>query len=169
MERFARDNYLSTEVLTATPQKLHLMLVEAALRFTQRGRQLWETGQDAAACDSLVRAQNIISQLMAGLNYESGCDIVPRLSGVYQFVFRTLLDANLHRDPEKLDEALRVLEIERETWREVCAKFPGPTGTAETSPARLDQGTPIPPLLPDFGLGLPAADGTPTSGFSLEA
>ena len=169
MERFARDNYLSTEVLTATPQKLHLMLVEAAIRFTQRGRLLWQTGEDAAACESLVRAQNIVSQLMAGLNYESDCEVVPRLAGVYQFVFRTLLDANLRRNEQKIDDAIRVLEVERETWRQVCEKFPGDSATSAPSLAQLDQGGPAPPLPHDFGLSLPAADGLPTSGFSLEA
>jgi len=169
LERFARDSYLSTEVLTATPQKLHLMLIEAAIRFSQRARQLWEAGDDAAASASLIRAQNVVSQLIAGLNYESGDEIVPRLTGIYQFVFRTLLDANLHHNLQRIDEAVRVLEIERQTWREVCERYPGSGSGIATSPARLDQGNPIPPFLPNSGLSLPAADGTPTSGFSLEA
>ena len=36
----ARENYLSTETLTAAPQKLQLLLVEAAIRSARRGGQL---------------------------------------------------------------------------------------------------------------------------------
>jgi flagellar protein FliS len=169
LERFSRDSYLATEVLTATPQKLHLMLVEAAIRFAQRGRRQWQAGDDAAACESLVRAQNIVSQLMSGLNYDSGCEVVPRLAAIYQFVFRTLLDGNLRRSEQKIDDAIRVLEAERETWRQVCEKYPGNSAGSGDSLTQFDQGGAAPPLPHDLGLGLPAADGLPTSGFSLEA
>ena len=36
MSSLAHDNYLTTQVSTAPPQKLQLMLVEAALRSSQR-------------------------------------------------------------------------------------------------------------------------------------
>jgi flagellin-specific chaperone FliS len=51
---------------------------------------------------------------------------VQRIASVYNFIFRALVDANRRRDERKLDEALRVLSIERETWRLVCQQATGP-------------------------------------------
>ena len=42
------------------------------------------------------------------------------IASVYNFIFRTLVDANRRHDERKLDDALRVLAVERETWRLVC-------------------------------------------------
>jgi hypothetical protein len=39
------------------------------------------------------------------------------------FLYRTTVEAQLQRDPNKLADVLRVLEIERETWRKVCEQL----------------------------------------------
>ena len=49
----ARDEYLTTEVLTAAPQKLQLMLVEAAIRFGRRAELHWQNRENEAAFNAL--------------------------------------------------------------------------------------------------------------------
>jgi hypothetical protein len=44
---------------------------------------------------------------------------------VYGCVFRTLVAAHLERSEKKLAEAASILEIERDTWRQVCQKLGG--------------------------------------------
>jgi flagellar protein FliS len=122
MQTSARENYLVTQVLTAPPQKLHLMLLEAAIRSARLARQKWQSGENEAGCEALIRAQEIVSQLLAGLNREVAPELIQRVAGVYLFVFRSLIEANLRHDEKKLDDAVRVLEEERKTWQEVCAK-----------------------------------------------
>lgn len=122
MPTSAPSVYLTTEVMTATPQKLRLMLIDAALRFGKQAREGWRTQADGAASQSLVRCQEIVKELLASL----GCaknDLSRKMAGVYIYLFRTLTEAHLQRDAKKLDNALRVLEIERETWRLVCDKL----------------------------------------------
>ena len=163
MHSSARENYLAAEVLTATPQKLHLMLVEGAIRFIRKAQQQWLADEELAASEALVRAQNIVSQLMAGLNYESGSDIVPKLSRIYHVIFQTLVDANHHHDSAELDEAVRILSVDREAWRQVCEKYPG---KANADPEKR---SPAPPPSPYVERGFPSADGlSSTSSFSLE-
>ena len=60
------ENYLVTEVMTSTPQKLQLMLIEGAIRAIERGRQKRRAGDDEQACESLLRAQEIVGQLLDG-------------------------------------------------------------------------------------------------------
>jgi flagellar protein FliS len=132
----ARDSYLETEILTATPQKLHFLLIDATIRATERARQLWQAGQDEEASKSLIRAQEIITEMISGLSREIDEALAKKAAAIYLFVFRRLLEANLERSHEKLADALRVLEAERETWRQVCEKL----GPADPSRLPSDAG-----------------------------
>ncbi len=123
MQSTAGNIYLETEVLTATPVKLQLMLIEAAIRFGRQAGTLWEQGEDEAAGEALLRMQKIVGELIAGLNAEKEPELVHKVASVYLFIFRTLTAAHLHRDAEKLNDALRVLEVERDTWRQVSRQM----------------------------------------------
>lgn len=119
----AYENYLETGVLTASPQKLQLLLIEAAIRSIHRGKQAAARGDQAAASEQFIHAQDCVGQILAGLNYDGAAEIVKRLAAVYVFVLRQLAEGALNRDETKLDDAVRVLDVERETWRQVCEQF----------------------------------------------
>jgi flagellar protein FliS len=172
MQPPAGSHYLETDVFTATPQRLQLMLIDGAIRFVARTRLLWQEGKNDQACESLIRAQQIVTQLLAALNDRIDPKLTCRVASIYLFVFRTLVDANLHRDVAKLDEVSRVLEIERETWRQLCEKLGSTTGAAgdglDLNSHRVDKSpaqTPAFPHLASDSLLL----GDMPSGLSLEA
>lgn len=119
----ARAAYLETQIKTATPQKLRLLLIEGALRFASRGKEALEAGRRDEMTESLERAREIIGELLAGIRPgPHRLNDVTR--GLYGFVFRSLAEAQLLSDPAKIDDALRVLEEERETWLQVCEICP---------------------------------------------
>jgi flagellar protein FliS len=120
MPASARNHYLETEVLTATPQKLHLLAIEAAMRSAERARGYWREGNREKAFRSLILAQEAVAKMLGGLNLQTPSPLVQEVASIYNFIFRTLVDANRRRDERTLDEALRVLSVERETWRLVC-------------------------------------------------
>jgi flagellar protein FliS len=121
-----------TGVMTAPPQKLHLMLIDGAIRFVRRARQHWAAKEDAQAAEALIRAQNILGEVLAGFNRELDPELVRRVAAVYGIVYRTLLEASAYRDDARLAEVLDILEVERETWRQLCeqlaAEQPGRSG-----------------------------------------
>jgi flagellar protein FliS len=166
----APDSYLEMEVTTATPQKLQLMLVEGAIRFIERTRHHWKGGQEDQACQSLSRAQQIITELISALNHDVAPELTGRVAALYLFVFRALVDAGLRRDEKKLDEALSVLEPQREAWQGVCRELGSVAGLENESAAAalsLQNSAPAP-----TGVAPPqlAADSDPSStGFSAEA
>ncbi len=123
MNPAARDEYLATEVLTASPQKLQLMLIDAAIRAAGQAQSLWTGERTEAVTRAIVKCQSLVAQLIAGLvpNHES--PLVQRVITVYEFVHRTLVMAHRQRDPSRLADVLAVLEIERETWRQVCEQL----------------------------------------------
>jgi flagellar protein FliS len=127
MNPAAPESYLATQVLTAPPQKLQLMLLDAAIHTCRRTQEYWRKEEIGPAGESLLQAQNILGQLLAGLDYESNSDLVKKVAGVYLFIFRSLVEAGLERNEQKLEAALNVLGTERETWRQIVEKLGGAT------------------------------------------
>ncbi len=164
MQTSARENYLVTEVMTAAPQKLQLMLIEAAIRSAQRARQLWQNDDDDQACEALIHAQDIVGELMASLNREVDPDLVKKVASVYLFIFRSLMEANYERNEQKLDDAVRVLQIERETWQKVCEQLGSQKEPEQEAVGASDAPLPV-ALPPEAG----TIDTSAGSGLSLEA
>lgn len=172
----ARESYLATQVLTAPPQKLHLLLVEAAIRACEKAGAFWQQKQDAQATEALIRAQEIMSELVAGLNRQAEPRLVRQVASLYLFIYRNLLEASFLRDEKKLEDALRVLREEQTTWQLVCQRTPegassasaaGPNSNAEKPPALWPAASRLPAPLPPVGPG----EAGPEAGthFSLDA
>jgi flagellar protein FliS len=123
MDASARNQYLNSEILSAAPQKLHLLLIEAVMRALRRGKQHWQCGENDRACAALIRAQQMLCEILGGFNREVNPALVKRMSNLYTFVFRLIVDGNRYHDQQKLDDALRILEIERGTWQAVCEEL----------------------------------------------
>lgn len=123
MATMAQDQYLTTEVMTATPQKLHLMLIEGAIRWAERARQLRRGGDEENASRALVNAQRIVMEMIVGIKQETARDLAQKVSSVYWFIYRSLVDANVRRDEKNLDDAVKLLHSEQETWQQVCQQL----------------------------------------------
>jgi flagellar protein FliS len=126
----ALRNYLATEVLTAAPHKLQLMLIDGAIRFGQQARELWREGRDDVAGESIIRCQRIVAQLLAGLRRDEHPELARQIGSVYVFVLNSLIAAHLNRDEQKLSDALSVLAEEQITWRAVCRELGSQTQEA---------------------------------------
>ena len=152
--------YLENAVTTATPQKLQLMLLDAALRFGTRAGQLWQLDKPAEATESVARCREIVAHLLGGLRRDQAPELVARVAAEYGFVLRTLVEASFQRDRKKLAAAIDVLAIQRDTWAQVCQEL-GETFV----PVAAHPGSPLP------ALHVPATAHVdlPTSGFSLDA
>lgn len=109
--------YLRDAVMTATPEQLQLMLYDGCIRFASQARDAIERKDYETSYGRLTRAQNIVLEMRNGLNFEVNRELCERVASTYSFLYRKLLDANVHRDVSAVDDALRVLRIERETWQ----------------------------------------------------
>ncbi len=137
MSRRIRREYLEAKVLTAPPQKLHLMLIDAAVNHAQQASELWDQPTRLADRDAaLHRTITISGELLAGVR---GCklEFAEQLIAVYNFIFRRVTEAKIHEDVTRLKEALRILRIEQQTWNEVCAR--DAADTAGPASGRLPQ------------------------------
>jgi flagellar protein FliS len=108
--------YLRTKVLTASPEELHLMLYDGAIRFSEEAKQALQEKNFAKSYEVLVRAQNILLEMSNSLNQDANPTLTARLKSLYNYIYRRLVYANMKRDIPAIDDALKILIYQRETW-----------------------------------------------------
>jgi flagellar protein FliS len=159
-----RNSYLESQILTATPQKLRLMLIDAALGAARQAINSWEEDRNSEANLALVRCREIVCELLAAVRPDES-ELTHTVAGIYMFLFKTLAEAQLLRDQVKVSDAISVLEIEQETWRDVCKQMPN--RVIPESGADLPQE--ITSAQATHVLGLTASPNKPSVGLSLDA
>ncbi len=115
--------YLKTKVMTASPEELRLMLFEGAIKFCRQGVDAIGRSEWDKMYDALVRAQKIILELSNSLNHNEDPDLCDKLAALYNYIYRRLVDGNIERDADPINEAIGLLDYERETWLMVMTKL----------------------------------------------
>jgi flagellar protein FliS len=118
-----QDEYLESQVMTASPYRLHLMVVEAAIRHALRAEQALADDDFETTHRSLCDSRGFVGELITGLNEEEAPELVGRLKSLFLFAFRNLVEADLNQDVAKLRDALKVLKLHRDTWLEVAEQL----------------------------------------------
>ncbi len=107
--------YQRTQVETADQGKLLLMLYEGALRFLGQARIALQENNGEEANNSLVRAQEIIAELMASLDLEAG-DVAVSLFRLYEYMHYQMVQANIKKEAPLLDQVEAMLIELKEAW-----------------------------------------------------
>ncbi len=148
------NEYLRSTVMTATPEQLHLMLYDGALRFTRQGIDGLKNRDWEAAFNGFSRAQRIMLEMTAALNYDVDRNLCTRMAGLYNFVYNKLVEACCNRDVKPAEDALSILSYQRETWVMLMEKLreerSGPVTPPPSSP---------PPAEADLACGTLSVEG----------
>ncbi len=117
---------VESSVMSATPHRLIGMLFDGAQTSIRAARLHMQSGDVAEKGKAISRAIDIVNQgLLAALDHERGGELAGRLEQIYDYVVRLLLQANLHNDEQRLDEAARLLEDIGSAWREIGQQVDG--------------------------------------------
>lgn len=108
--------YLRTQVLTASPEQLRLMLIDGALKFTRQGREAIIAKDFEGIYNGFNRARNIVLELMNSVRADLDPSLKANLNALYTFIYIQLVEGCFERDLAKTDKAIERLEYERETW-----------------------------------------------------
>lgn len=113
-------------VMSASPHQLIVMLFDGALASIRAAALHMEGGSPAEKGKAISKAIDIVNNgLMAGLDRERGGELAERLEQLYDYVVRLLMQANLYNDPQRLDEAISLLEDIASAWREIGPQING--------------------------------------------
>jgi len=110
------QNYLRTKVLTATPEQLQLMLFDGALRFGEQAKVALNEKRFEKSYELIGKVQKIIAEFQTSLRHDVNRELCGKLSALYNYIYRKLIEANVDHTVESLDEALSLLRYQRETW-----------------------------------------------------
>ena len=111
---------VESAVMSASQQQLVVMLFDGALSALIRARLFMQDGNIAGKGNSISKAINIIEGgLKQGLSENSGDELADNLLGLYNYMTRRLLQANLHNDAEAIEEVEGLLRNIADAWKEV--------------------------------------------------
>ena len=165
MSHSQNTQYLDSKVLTAPPHRLHLMLIEGAIRYGRQAEAAMLRGDCSAASEPLMRLIDVVGEMLAGVR-ETKTDLNRQIADFYLFLFRTVGEAKVNDSVEKLSAALKLLEFERQTWQLVCDKLgTEPATAARPSQSSVAYAPPRATISPRLGGTMP----TTPLGISLEA
>jgi flagellar protein FliS len=135
MQQSMHNEYLKNAVMTASPEQLQLMLYDGSIRFARQARDAMGRRDFDESCEKLIRAQRIVVEMQQGLRHEVNPELCAQLNALYQFVYERLVEANMRQDVIALDDALRILDHQRETWRLLIARLSGTGPDGGAAPA----------------------------------
>ena len=96
------------------------MLYEGAIKFCNKALYGLEQDDYAKVNENLLKAQRIITELRSTLDFKY--PIASEFETVYDYIYRRLVDANIKKDTEILEEALDYIRQMKDTWKEVMKK-----------------------------------------------
>jgi len=109
--------YKTNSINYASKEQLLLMLVEGAVKFTKIARQAILDKDIKKANDYLKKSQNIFIELMVSLDV-SKADWTTSLLDVYEFIKNKLVEANLKKSVDIIDEILPLVESVSRLWHD---------------------------------------------------
>lgn len=116
--------YAKNKIMTASPAELTLMLYEGAIKFCNIAIMAIDEKDMEKANTNIQKVENIITEFQATLNHKY--PIANDFDQIYAYLQKRLLEANIRKDTEILNEVLKHLRVLRDTWKEVMQKAPHP-------------------------------------------
>lgn len=113
----AYKTYQNQSVTTASPGELTLMLYNGCLKFISMAKSAMKDGDFESKNFNLVKAQDIIRELMVTL--DTSTEVSKDMMKMYDYIYNRLIQANVSNQVETLEEAEGYVVEFRDTWKEV--------------------------------------------------
>ena len=113
----AYSQYNNSKVLTASPAELTLMLYEGAIKFCNIAIVAVEQKDIEKAHIHIIKVERIIDYFRQTL--DMSYPVAEDFERVYSYLSQRLVEANIKKDKEILEEVNEHLRSMRDTWKEV--------------------------------------------------
>ncbi|EFM09012.1 flagellar protein FliS [Paenibacillus curdlanolyticus YK9] len=112
----AQANYANTQIQTASPGELTLLLYNGCIKFIKKALQSMENQNVHGKHENFIKAQNIIDELQSTLNMEY--ELSNGLFQLYTYIQEKLSFANVKMDRAAAEECIQLISELRDTWLE---------------------------------------------------
>ena len=111
--------YQNSKIMTASPAELTLMLYDGAIKFCNIAIAAVEKNDIEKAHNNIIKVDRILNEFQVTLDYKY--EVAKDFNNVYTYLRKRLVEANVKKDAEILEEVLKHLRTMRDTWKEVMA------------------------------------------------
>ena len=116
----AYGQYNNSKIMTASPAELTLMLYDGAIKFCNIAIVAVEHKDIEKAHSNIQKTERIIDYFRQTL--DMSYPVAEDFERVYSYLGRRLIEANIKKDKEILEEVNSHLHAMRDTWKEVMKK-----------------------------------------------
>lgn len=120
---YARTAYHTAEIEGISQRDLIVMLYRGTERFLLTATTAMNNGHIPLAHEQCQKAKDIFVELISTLNMEVGGEFAVRLRALYAFFITRISEANLNKDPSKIEEILPLIAEIRNGWEQVPDEF----------------------------------------------
>ena len=126
----AISSYRETRIKTASQGQLVIMLYDETVKHLERSLDLLtqdnggkkNPGNIEKISNSILKAQEIITELTVSLDFEQGGEIAKALFSLYTWFNKELLEANITQDVRRILAVRNQISELRSAWAEIAAK-----------------------------------------------
>lgn len=101
--------YQTSNIATATPEKLMILLFDGAIQFLQKAKTAIAENNLQERSQNIDGARKILRELMRTIDLENGNDVSKSLFRLYNRMAMNLIKANVQRNSDKIDEVIEDL------------------------------------------------------------
>ena len=105
--------YQKNKYETASPHRLISMLYAGAIKFVNQSIVFLDSGDYKSAHQSLLKAQDIVCELISSLNEREGG------KNLYLYMIEQMVGANLNKSSESLPVVVEMLQSISSAWNEM--------------------------------------------------
>jgi flagellar protein FliS len=110
--------YKENQITTTDPGTVLLMLYQGAIDALNLAAAHLAEGNVAEKGMCVLRANDIINQFLASLDYEAGGELAHNLEGLYRYMLDQILLANNNNDGKALQRVAALLSTLKSGWDE---------------------------------------------------
>ncbi len=122
-----QNAYQTTQISTATKEQLLLITYDIGIRSCRIAEAELDgdpkTRDLGIASREIIRAQEVIRELMVTLNTEKGGEMAQGLMRLYDYMHQLLVEANVKKESENVKVVREMMEDLKSTWEEALLKL----------------------------------------------
>ncbi|MDQ8201539.1 flagellar export chaperone FliS [Pelagicoccus sp. SDUM812003] len=119
-------SYKRAAILSASPERLILMLFDGALDAMRRSLEGFQISdfkkRNEIISNNLIKAQNIFVELQGSLRMDKGGEFAERMYALYDFYNQKLNEANFNKKKEPIQIVIKLVTDVRDAWAEMLTK-----------------------------------------------
>ena len=119
----AGDEYLRTKVMTASPYRLHLMVIDEMLKHSRNALRAIDAADFETSHTETVRAREYCGEVLSGIRDDQSPELAANVKDYFLHVQKYLFMADMQQDRTSAERAIDLLEGYRDSWVELNSRL----------------------------------------------